>query len=71
MTRRKKPFENIVGKGENAGNHYFLLFPQCILPYQKQKSSFELQNNKVLDSFKLKEFADDNSRFEEYGRKSS
>ena len=21
--------ENIVGKGENAGNHYFLLFPQC------------------------------------------
>ena len=21
--------ENIVGKGENAGNQYFLLFPQC------------------------------------------
>ena len=21
--------ENFVGKGENAGNQYFLLFPQC------------------------------------------
>ena len=26
------PFENIVGKGENAGNQHFLLFPQCFLP---------------------------------------
>ena len=24
---KKKPFENIVGKGENAGNQHFLLFP--------------------------------------------
>ena len=24
--------ENIVGKGENAGNQHFLLFPQCFLP---------------------------------------
>ena len=24
-----KPPENIVGKGENAGNQHFLLFPQC------------------------------------------
>ena len=23
----KKAFENIVGKGENAGNQHFLLFP--------------------------------------------
>ena len=23
--------ENIVGKGENAGNQHFLLFPQCFL----------------------------------------
>ena len=28
-TLRKKPFENIVGKGENAGNQHFLLLPQC------------------------------------------
>ena len=27
MTLEKKPFENIVGKGENAGNQHFLLFP--------------------------------------------
>ena len=32
MTLKKKPFENIVGKGENAGNQHFLFFPQCILP---------------------------------------
>ena len=24
-------FENIVGKGENAGNQHFLLYPQCFL----------------------------------------
>ena len=41
MTPRKGPFENTVGKGENAGNQHFL-FPQCFLPYQRQKSSFEL-----------------------------
>ena len=28
--------ENIVGKGENAGNHHFLPFPQC---FQKASSS--------------------------------
>ena len=26
--------ENILGKGENAGNQHFLLFPQC---FQSQK----------------------------------
>ena len=26
-TMKKRPFENIVGKGENAGNQHFLLFP--------------------------------------------
>ena len=34
----KKPFENIVGKGENAGNQHFLLFPQYFLPFPKQIS---------------------------------
>ena len=24
-----KPFENMVGKGENAGNQHFLHFPHC------------------------------------------
>ena len=36
MTFREKPFENIVGKGENAGNQHFLLFPKCFLPYENQ-----------------------------------
>ena len=38
-----KPFENIVEKGENPGNQHFLLFPQCFLPYQRKKSSFQKQ----------------------------
>ena len=32
----RKPFENIVEKGENAGNQHFLLFPQCFLPVHSQ-----------------------------------
>ena len=31
-----KPVENIVGKGENAGNLHFLLSPQCFLSYKIQ-----------------------------------
>ena len=31
-------FENIVGKGENAGNQRFLLFTQCFLPFPYQIS---------------------------------
>ena len=30
-TLRSNPVENIVGKGENAGNQHFLLLPQCFL----------------------------------------
>ena len=29
MTCVSDRVENIVGKGENAGYHHFLLFPQC------------------------------------------
>ena len=39
-TLRKKAFENILGKGENAGNQHFLLLPKCFLPFQKQISDF-------------------------------
>ena len=38
---KKKPVENIVRKGENAGYQHFLLFPQCFLPIPKQISIFE------------------------------
>ena len=36
---RKKAFENIVGKGENAGKQLFFLFPQCCPPFQFQTLS--------------------------------
>ena len=29
-------FENILGKGENAGTQHFLLFQKCFLPFPKQ-----------------------------------
>ena len=33
MTQGKKPFENILGKTENAGNLHFSLFPEiCLNP---------------------------------------
>ena len=45
-----KTLENIVGKGENAGNQHFLLFPQCFLPIPKRisvlKSHFFLSSAK-------------------------
>ena len=31
-----KPFVNIVGKEENAGNQHFVLYPQCFLSYDAQ-----------------------------------
>ena len=40
MTPSKKGLKNTVGKGGNAGNQHFLLFPQCFLVYQREKSSF-------------------------------
>ena len=36
MTLKEKAFENNVGKGKNAGNRHFLLFPQCLLLFPKQ-----------------------------------
>ena len=70
-TLPKEPFQIIVGKGEIAGDQHFLLFPQCVLPYQRQnlllihmhfffcKSFNPLPDNKILDWSKLKAFADD------------
>ena len=40
-TLKKNPFENIVGKGENAGNQHFLLFPQCFLPVRIHMSIYQ------------------------------
>ena len=41
-TLNMKPFENIVVKGENAGNQHFLLFPLCFLPILKRISVLKL-----------------------------
>ena len=40
MTLKKKPFENIVGKWENACNQHFLLFPQYFLAIPLRISVF-------------------------------
>ena len=38
---KQNAFENIVEKGENAGNQHFLLFPQRFLLIRLQTSIFE------------------------------
>ena len=59
-----------MGKGNNAGNHRFLLFAQCFLPILKGISVFQpFPKQQILDSSKLKEFADDNFRFDGIGTK--
>ena len=40
MHQQQPYFENIVGKGEIAGNEQFLLFPQCFSLNQIVVSSF-------------------------------
>ena len=37
-TLRSNPFENTEGKGQNAVNQYFLIFPQCFLSFSMQNS---------------------------------
>ena len=39
MALMKKSFENMVGKGENAGLQHSLLFPQYFLPFEGQNYS--------------------------------
>ena len=62
MALWKKPFENILGKGENAGNQHFLLFPKCFLLYKRQISPFEkeltghLQTHGIWTSLTLLSF---------------
>ena len=42
MTLRKKDLEHIVGKGENAGNQHFLLFPEFFLLFPNRISAVSL-----------------------------
>ena len=43
-TLRKKPFENVMGKGEKTctSNQHFLLFPQRFLSYQRKSHETHL-----------------------------
>ena len=62
--------ENIVREGEIACKKQFLLISQCFLPYMAFYFSFELiTRGQILDSSKLKDFADDNFKFDENSRK--
>ena len=58
-TLRKKFFENIVEKRENADNQHFLLLLQCFLPYQEQKfiilTTFNLSSANALNLVLSKE----------------
>ena len=56
---KEKPFENIVGKEENAGNQHFLLFPQCFYPMKYNLNvsvTFNLSSAKALNLGKPKIF---------------
>ena len=72
MTLYKNPFENIVGKGENAGNQHFLLFPQCFLPFPKEFSvTFILlsANALNLDQFEILSFCKELNPWELFDEK--
>ena len=64
----KERFENILGKGENAGN---LLFSQSFYPFHTKYYIIilklvinSLSNDKFLDWSKLQAFADDKTKVE-------
>ena len=52
-TLGKKPFENIVGKGENAGNQHFLLFQQRFLLHQRKIAPFQHHSNCRLQMLRI------------------
>ena len=73
-----KRLENIVGKIENTGYPVFSIFPtifsnrfssQGRLSRHGVVDVLTLSQTTILDSSKLKEFADDNFKFDKKGRK--
>ena len=63
MTLKQRAFGHIVGKGENAGNQHFLLFPQFFLLFPNQISNSHshffcpLQMLSILDQSKILSFS--------------
>ena len=81
-----KTYEKIVGKGENADNHHFLLFPQLLSSLPKtnfsslvtltlsSSNALNLDQSKILlfgKDLTQKKVADDNFKFDENGSKLS
>ena len=52
-TPTEKPFENIVGKGENAGYHHFLFISQCFYPSQNKFQIFSAVYFVICTCFQL------------------
>ena len=50
--------------------HHFLLFTKCFLPFKRQVM-YPFPKRKILDSSELKDFAGDNFKFDENGKKLS
>ena len=44
-----KVFENIMGKGENAGNQQFLLFPQCFLTFKNESKRLNFSSSNTVN----------------------
>ena len=59
-TLKIKPFENIVGKGENAGNQHFLFSPQYFSTISKTNFIFSVTF--ILSSAKFNAFISDQSK---------
>ena len=53
MTQQKEPFENSMGKGENAGNQLFFLTHNVFYPSQNE---FEFFSNRDFVVCKCFEF---------------
>ena len=60
-----------MGKGGKAGNHNFLLSHNAVDCKKHDQSFNPLPQDKILDWSKLKQFADNNFKFDENSRKFS
>ena len=49
------PLETIVRKRENAGSQYFLLSPQCLVPYQRKIKTSAILKLLSANAFNLNE----------------
>ena len=66
----QKLFKNTVRKDEHASNQPFLLFWKCLYLINLNIFFILMPYLPLSDSSKLKEFAEDNFKFDELGRKS-